>query len=229
MLAQRAQWSDAEIAELAATNIDGVLLPDAPADETMQALHRAGLITVSIGDIAGTGIDHAVNAADITAVDLFQINEATDTGRLWATLQTANGTDRLLVVLASQDQRLMGWMLQMSLPTVPVINLPEATLSRDDTELVRSLVFWRQRFGILFQHPDLVHAGDGLLLYRVSGWLVALNLTPDDTSIGLEHDGSMWLMLGTHRQAQLQGGLLDLPAWSGAILANERAVQGGSR
>ena len=71
---------------------------------------------------------------------------------------------------------------------------------------------------------DDVHAGeDGTLVLILGSWLVALNWNDEEISIDVGSGGSMWLMLGTPCDVQLQGSLLVLPAYSGAILANELA------
>ncbi len=88
----------------------------------------------------------------------------------------------------------------------------------------RSLVFWRKQFAIARQSPDLVHAGDdGTLIYRIGPWLVVINSNTDDLAIDVGSGGAMWLSLATDRDVHLHGSVLHLPAWSGAILANERA------
>lgn len=117
-------------------------------------------------------------------------------------------------------------MAQMSLPYVPIpaFGVVPDRLPKHHAHFVRSVIFWRNRNGIARMTPRLVHAGeDGTLVFILGSWLVALNWNDEEISIDVGSGGSMWLMLGTPRDVQLQGSLLVLPAYSGAILANELA------
>lgn len=118
--------------------------------------------------------------------------------------------------------------LQMAAPPIPVAQISAPLLysasHREQRELLRSLIFWRKRFGIARHPSNLVHAGDdGLLIFTIDSWLIALNQNQDEVSIDLGSRGSMWLMLGTQREVHLHGALLVLPGYSGAIMANELA------
>jgi glycosidase len=99
--------------------------------------------------------------------------------------------------------------------------------SGQDRELLdfyRSLVFWRGKFDIASGRPRLVHAGnDGTLIFTTDSWLIAINRSDEEIGIDLGSYGSMWLSLATGNDVKLYGSELVLPAYSGAILANERA------
>lgn len=95
---------------------------------------------------------------------------------------------------------------------------------RDLLDFYRSLVFWRKKFGVDKLEVRLVHAGDdGTLVYTVGQWLVVINRSGEPADIALDEPGSIWLALGTEREVQLQGSLISLPPYSGAILANQLA------
>lgn len=135
---------------------------------------------------------------------------------------------------ASEECEQAALMLQMSLPRLPIYDLNQRLVpdtaayasrpAREFRELLRSLTFWRTRFRIGHTRPRLVHADDsGLLIYIIDSWLIALNFTDDDVSVDVGTGGAMWLMLATGHSVHLHGSLLELPANSGAILANELA------
>ncbi len=96
-----------------------------------------------------------------------------------------------------------------------------------DNDLIdyyRALVFWREKFAIADAVPRLVHAGDdGTLIFTTDAWLIAINRSNHEIGIDLGSYGSMWLSLATGNDVNLYGSELVLPAYSGAILANERA------
>lgn len=97
-----------------------------------------------------------------------------------------------------------------------------AEQDRELLEYYRSLVFWRNRWGVHTMSPYLIHAGrDGLLLFRVGSWLVVINRNDDEHDIDIGTPGSMWLALGTANDVQLHGSILKVPPMSGAILAAE--------
>jgi glycosidase len=99
--------------------------------------------------------------------------------------------------------------------------------SSQDKDLLgyyRSLVFWREKFDIARGRPQLVHAGDdGMLIFTTDSWLIAINRSDEEVGIDLGSYGSMWLSLATGNDVKLYGSELVLPAYSGAILANELA------
>lgn len=102
--------------------------------------------------------------------------------------------------------------------------------NRDLLEFYRSAIFWRKKFHISGQNLRGVHAGDdGLLVYAVGPWLVALNRNEEDASIDLGRQGSTWLALATDHDVHLHGRSLQLPAMSGAIVAIEQHLPGHSR
>lgn len=93
---------------------------------------------------------------------------------------------------------------------------------RELLEYYRSLVFWRNRWGVHAMSPYLIHAGrDGLLLFRVGSWLVVINRNNDEHDIDIGTPGLMWLALATANDVQLHGSILKVPPMSGAILAAE--------
>lgn len=95
---------------------------------------------------------------------------------------------------------------------------------KDLLDFYRSLVFWRKKFRIAQARPRLVHAGnDGLLVFTTDSWLIALNRSDEEIGIDLGSYGSTWLSLATGNDVKLYGSELVLPAYSGAILANELA------
>lgn len=99
-----------------------------------------------------------------------------------------------------------------------------ADQDRDLLDFYRSLLFWRKKFSIDQLEARLVHAGDdGTLVYTIGPWLVVINLGGEPADIALDEPGSIWLALGTDRDVQLQGNLISLPPYSGAILANQLA------
>lgn len=149
----------------------------------------------------------------------------------WSALEPLFGTDSCTFHDGTRPTTLL---LQLSVPLLPVISVTNNLLpgsaeyysevGRAQRELLRSLTFWRTRNHIDQSTPRLVHAGDdGLLIFVVDSWLVAINQNPEEASIDIGEGGNMWLMLGTDRDVHLHGSLLVLPADSGAILANELA------
>lgn len=119
-------------------------------------------------------------------------------------------------------------LFQIAASPVPVVRINAAllysTTYREQRELLRSLVFWRKRFEVSRHRPRLVHSGDdGLLIFIIDSWLISVNMNPDEATIDLGQQGSMWLMLGSQRDVHLHGSMLVLPPYSGAIVANEAA------
>lgn len=99
-----------------------------------------------------------------------------------------------------------------------------AQQNRELKEFYRSLIFWRKKFEVTQAIPRLVHAGDdGLLIYTVGSWLVAINRSDEEVGIDLGSYGSMWLSLATDNGVKLYGSELVIPAYGGAVLANELA------
>jgi cyclomaltodextrinase / maltogenic alpha-amylase / neopullulanase len=97
-----------------------------------------------------------------------------------------------------------------------------STQDRDLHEFYRSLIFWRNKWGVHGMSRRLVHAGqDGLLLFLVGSWLVVINRTDQEHCINLGSHGSMWLALATGNDVKLHGEVLQVPPMSGAILAAE--------
>lgn len=162
--------------------------------------------------------------------------------------------NRFLWVVQGDTRRLkIAAMLQMALPSPPVIyygtetglsqwhdlEYPDGSRRMEESrvpmiwgdgqdrellEFYRSLVFWRNKFGIATANPQLVHAGsDGLLIFTTSSWLIAINRGSDEVRIDLGRYGSMWLSLSTDNGVRLFGSELVLPAYSGSVLANELA------
>jgi glycosidase len=160
--------------------------------------------------------------------------------------------NRFLWVVGGDIRRLkIAALLQMALPGPPIIyygtevglnqwhdleyedgtrrmeesRTPMLWGSEQDRELLefyRSLIFWRNRWGVHAMSPHLVHAGsDGLLLFRVGSWLVVINRTGEEHGIDTGTPGSMWLALATANDVQLHGAILKVPPMSGAILAAE--------
>lgn len=157
-------------------------------------------------------------------------NNAVSGSNVWSSfehvLPDTRQTELALIQSSFESHGSVALMVQMSLPLAPIIQLGGAPdrLPRDHAHFLRSLIFWRNRNDISGMSPRLVHAGhDGTLVYILDSWMVALNWNAEEISIDIGDTGSMWLMLGTPRDVQLHGSLLVLPAYSGAILANELA------
>lgn len=206
--------------ELLRLGFTDLILPDGQDDSGLSEL----------GTVSASDIPSPVNLADL--VSLFGES-------IWSRLESHFGTGTSL--LSSQDHgphANAALMLQMSTPLVPIVPIDDRMIpgraayaqvnGREHRELFRSLTFWRTRFHIGRAKPRLVHADDsGLLIYIIDSWLVVLNFNESEEAVDIGQTGSMWLMLGTYRDVHLHGSLLVLPPFTGAILANELAQQGG--
>lgn len=194
----------------------GIVLPDGVEGNT-GSIQKLGLSVHRESDIdTGLLLESFSSDAGSSAVDIWtQIQE--EPLNSWGVELTEN-----------QPRHEVTTLLHMSTSPIPIVPVSEALLyassHREQRELLRSAVFWRKRYEIARHIPKLVHAGgDGLLIYTVDSWLVSINQNPDEASIDLGSHGSMWLMLGTQRDVHLHGSMLILPAFSGAVVANELA------
>ena len=164
--------------------------------------------------------------------------------------------NRLLWVVQGDTRRLkIAALLQMTLPSPPAIyygtevglsqwhdlEYPDgarrseesrtpmlwgADQDRELLEFYRSLVFWRKKFGIGHERPQLVHAGDdGTLVFATGAWLVAINRSAEAIDIALDDTSSLWLALGSEADVHLHGLRLVLPPYSGAIVASQGVRQ----
>lgn len=185
----------------------------------MSELTKQGL-TVHKSLNIESAVDLSISSGDFSASAFWRDLEAEPRFSLSGQMEAATGQGRSRTEAAI--------LLQMTSRPVPIVHISRRLVYsselREQRELLRSLVFWRKRFDIAQHSFNLVHAGDdGLLIFTVDSWLVTLNQNPEESSIDLGNHGSMWLMLGTQRDVHLHGSMLILPAWSGAIVANELA------
>lgn len=190
----------------------GVVLAGGVSGDT-SAIQHLGIRVHSDGELADT--------LDLSGTD--------DTAQsTWAQLEASPAHTLGGDLTSGQDGAEAVTLLQMSVRPIPVVPVNEALLYstqfREQRELLRSAVFWRKRFDIARHTTNLIHAGeDGLLIYWIDSWLVSVNQNPEEASIDLGSQGSMWLMLGSHRDVHLHGSMLILPAHSAAVVANELA------
>lgn len=160
--------------------------------------------------------------------------------------------NRFLWIAGGDTRRLkIAALLQMALPGPPIVyygtevglsqwhdlEYPDGTRRMEESrtpmpwgqeqdrelhEFYRSLIFWRNKWGVHRMRRRLVHADPaGLLVFLVGSWLVVINRTTQEHGIDLGTHGSMWLALATANDVQLHGQTLQVPAMSGAIVAAE--------
>lgn len=194
----------------------GVVLGDDVEGDT-ESIEKLGLSIYREGEIGAS-----------FAFEGFSSDTGASADEFWTRLQADPPTSFGVEISESTPRNEATTLLQLSVNPIPIVPVSEALLyassHREQRELLRSAVFWRKRFEIARHTPRLVHAGeDGLLIYSVDSWLVSINQNPDEASIDLGSHGSMWLMLGTQRDVHLHGSMLILPAFSGAVVANELA------
>lgn len=200
-----------------------------------------GILDESFANHARDYIGRESSSADDFWRFLDRHRRWTSSGPLPITMLDPSGEDRFLALVSGDTRRFnIAILLQMSLPHPASLVYgselgvrsnhrvaPIAWGSSIDKELleyVRSVIFWRKKFGLSHASPRLVHAGsDGTLIFTTDSWLIAINRNEEETVIDLGSYGSMWLSLATENDVKLYGSELVLPPQSGAVLANELA------
>lgn len=89
----------------------------------------------------------------------------------------------------------------------------------DVLEFYRSLIYWRTSYRIGREVPVGAHASGGVLVLQHGPWLIVVNRSEDEEAIDTGMPGSTWLALATGNDVRLHGGVVVLPAMSGAILS----------
>ncbi len=194
----------------------GLVIPDETAQD-LEPLMQRGFSTI-----------HERNVDSALDLSTFTANVSPSAEVLWNKLEGSPEVSEGVDISLPDRGHEATTLIQMSAPATPIApvnsSLLYSTRLREQRELLRSMVFWRKRYEVAQHAPKLVHAGeDGLLIFTVDFWLVAINQNPEEASIDLGTHGSMWLMLGTHRDVHLHGSMLILPPYTGAVIANELA------